>query len=130
MNDEPARTPIKQIMATTLATVPSSASLRAVAEELAGDEIGLVLVEDGRQPRGVVSERDLITVMGTGGDLDGLQAVEVMSTDLVSAAPDEPVETVARRMLESGVRHILVRDRWEHAVGLVSVRDVLAALLA
>jgi CBS domain-containing protein len=86
------------------------------------------VVESLGAPSGLISERDLVTVFATGGDLDAHQAADVMTTDIVTAGREDSVAAVGRIMRDAGVRHVLIRDGRE-IVGLVSIRDVLAALL-
>jgi CBS domain-containing protein len=118
---------IRDILTEAVATVHPDATLREVAETLAGHDIGVVLVSPVRDAVGVVSERDLVSVLATGGDIDTRRAAEVMSTELVSTTVDATVADVARLMSEAGVRHVLVRDG-DNLAGLVSIRDVLTAL--
>jgi predicted transcriptional regulator len=117
-----------------LATVEPEASLQEVAEELATDEIGVVLVRYGHDPLGVISERDLIAVIANGGNL-GTQATDLMTMDLVTVPEDAGVADVARVMIDAGIRHVLVReDDEDHpdggpVTGIVSMRDVVGFLL-
>ncbi len=123
-----ADAPVRTIMTPGPATVDPEDSLRAVAEELLTDEIGAVLVVSPGGRPGLISERDLLAHVGGGGDLDGAQAGEVMTTDLVTARPTDTIAAVGALMRDAGVRHVPVRDEdgWQ---GMVSMRDVLAALL-
>jgi CBS domain-containing protein len=108
--------------------VPQAATLREVARELANDEIGAVVVENPGGTGGLVSERDLVGAVAAGDDLDDHQVADLMSTDLVTARPDDSIRTVATLMDDAGVRHILIDDG-ATVIGIVSVRDVLPALL-
>jgi CBS domain-containing protein len=58
-----------------------------------------------------------------------VQAGDAMTTDLVTVCHDTPVLEAARAMVEAGVRHLPVLDG-ERAVGIVSIRDVLAVLVS
>jgi CBS domain-containing protein len=120
--------PIRRIMARQPVGVSPAATLREVARELADDEIGAVLVESPGGTVGLVSERDLIGAVAAGNDLDDRQVADLMSTDLVTARPDDNIGSVAALMGSAGVRHILV-TAGAIVVGLVSVRDVLPVLL-
>jgi CBS domain-containing protein len=104
-------------------------SLRSVAQELVADEVGAALIEGPAGPIGLISERDVVTVAATGGDLDNDQAADVMTTDLVTADPDDSIASVARLMLEAGVRHVVMLREGEAVAGLVSIRDVLAVVV-
>lgn len=121
--------PAREIVHEAVATVHPEASLREVAETLTGQDVGLVLVAPIRDAVGVISERDLVTVLAGGGDVDGRLARDVMTTDLVQVGPDTTVAEIAGVMDQAGVRHVLVRDG-EHLLGLVSVRDLLPVLAA
>lgn len=131
----PARTehvrptdPVRRIMAELVATVGTGDSLLSVAQELVAGEIGAVVVEDAQGPTGVISERDVVTVIATGGDVATQQAGDVMSVDLVVAGPEDSIESVGRLMRDAGVRHVPIRAG-HHLLGLVSIRDVLSVLL-
>lgn len=121
--------PIRTIMIDAPATVGPEESLLSVAQELVAGEIGAVLVVAAGAPTGLVSERDIVTVAASGGDLAREQAGDVMTTDLVTAAPGDSIAEVAALMRDAGVRHVPVRAG-ETYVGMVSVRDVLEVLLA
>jgi CBS domain-containing protein len=88
-----------------------------------------VVVNARGGPAGLISERDLITILASGGDLDTHQAADVMTADLVAAQPGDSIASVGRLMLDAKVRHVVIRDG-DSVVGLVSIRDVLAVLLA
>jgi CBS domain-containing protein len=123
-----AADPVRRIMAHGPVGVAPESTLREVARELADDEIGAVLVQAPGGPVGLVSERDLVIALAAGDDPDDRQVADLMTADLVSAGPDDPVVAVGELMDDAGVRHIPVIDGTA-VVGLVSVRDVLAVLL-
>jgi CBS domain-containing protein len=122
-----ADSPIRDILTEAVATVHPDATLREVAETLAGHDIGVVLVSPVRDAVGMISERDLVSALATGEDIDTRRAAEAMSTELVSTTVDATVTDVAQLINEAGVRHVLVRDG-DNLAGLVSIRDVLTAL--
>jgi CBS domain-containing protein len=119
--------PVRLIMKRPMGIDPE-VSLLAVARELVDGEIGVLLVETPGGPVGVVSERDLVTVVAVDGELPDEQAADLMTTDLVTAGPGDSIAAVGRLMVDAGVRHIPVLDG-STVVGLVSMRDVLAVLL-
>jgi CBS domain-containing protein len=120
--------PVRMIMSTPVATVDSGTSVLDAATELVADETGAVLIT-GAGALGLLSERDILTLVGTGADLAATQVVDVMTEDLVWARPDDTVAVVAERMLEAKVRHLPVGDG-RHVVGIVSLRDIVAVLVA
>jgi CBS domain-containing protein len=125
-----AEQPIRTIMRKQPFSVEQHDSLREVAKELTGNEIGVLLVSSPIGPVGVISERDVVNVVAIGGDVEREQAKTVMSVDLVTAAPTDSIAAVGRLMIDAGVRHIAIRSDDGRITGLVSVRDVLDAVLA
>lgn len=121
--------PVRRLMSQPPATVEPDESVRSVARELVAGDIGAVLVAEPGAPAGLVSERDVVTVVATGGDVDVEQAGGIMTTDLVHAAPGDTIAAVGALMRDAGVRHIPVRDDEGRWIGLVSMRDVLGVLL-
>ncbi|MFR9802431.1 cyclic nucleotide-binding/CBS domain-containing protein [Pseudonocardia sp. RS010] len=115
-------------MRAPVATLPPERSAREVAEELTADELGAVLVEGPHGPMGVVSERDVVTLVGSGGDLEDTQAADLMTPELIWIGAGESIATAALRMQHTGVRHLPVRRSDGTVVGMVSVRDLLGIL--
>jgi CBS domain-containing protein len=129
MNRAHPADPVRSIVVPgALAEVKPHLTLSEVAAELAADEVGVVLVDDPRGVLGLLSERDLVNAVAGGQDLDEVTAADAMTTDLVWADPKATVREVADLMLEAGVRHVPVGDG-RVAIGVVSIRDVLAVLL-
>ncbi|MCE3553150.1 CBS domain-containing protein [Pseudonocardia sp. RS11V-5] len=120
--------PVVRIMRVPVASVPAERTAREVAEELAADEVGAVLVDGPHGPIGLVSERDVVTLLGTGGDPDVVQAVDLMDGELVWVGARESIATAAMRMRHTGVRHLPVKRSDGVIVGMVSVRDLLTVL--
>ena len=120
---------IRSIMIGDPVTVDPEDSLVSAAEELVAGDIGAVLVRSPGGATGLLSERDIVTVIASGGDLGSGQAGDTMTTDLVTVDAGDTITSAGRRMDEAGVRHLPVRDG-DDIVGLVSQRDVLAVLVA
>jgi CBS domain-containing protein len=120
--------PVSRLMRRTVATIDEGYSLTEVAAELTADEVGAVVVTGAHGPVGVVTERDIVTVLGVGGDPDSRQAGEVMNAEFIWASTEETVREVGTRMCAAGVRHLLIGDG-RTLQGIVSMRDVFAVLL-
>ena len=119
---------IARIMVWPVATVPGEASLLEVAESLAADGIGALGVVENGHLVGVVSERDVVDHLARGANPEHVTAAEVMSTDLVTAHPNDLILDTARRMVEAEIRHLPVIEKNKIA-GFVSMRDIFEVLL-
>jgi CBS domain-containing protein len=120
--------PIARIMVWPVATMPGEASLLEVAESLASDHIGAVGVVENGHLVGVVSERDVVTHLAQGANPEHVTAADVMTTDLVTAHPDDLILDAARRMMEAEIRHLPVVAE-DKIAGFVSMRDIFEVLL-
>ncbi len=119
--------PVRTIVTRFVATVGVGESLASVAESLAADEIGAVVVETPYGPVGVLSERDVVRLVATGADLRTVEAGDAMSPELIWAEERDSITAVAHNMIDYGIRHMpVMRDH--KIVGIVSMRDVLAVL--
>jgi CBS domain-containing protein len=109
--------------------VAPDASLREVTAVLWANEIGILLVGDARHLLGVISERDVVATMAHGGDPDAITAESVMTRNVVSVRPRDPIYDAAIQMLDDGFRHVPLVDEYGEVTGVVSVRDLLRPLL-
>jgi CBS domain-containing protein len=119
------RDPVHTLMSWPVAAVEVTDSLPEVAQSLAGNEIGAVLVLLDGDLVGVISERDLTADVAAGHDDDVyLTAADVMSQNLVTVPPEAPLVEAARIMREAHVRHLpVVSD------GMLSMRALFEVLL-
>lgn len=123
-------TPVRALLTGALRTVHPSLALRAAATVMAADGIGLLVVTNNEGGlAGVVSERDLVTSVGSGADIDSDRVDDIMAEDVVTIDADDPVSMAADRMVATDVRHLVVTDPDEGVIGVVSSRDVMRALV-
>ncbi len=105
--------------------VQSRSSVYEAAEFMTKHRIGATPVLDGERLVGVFSERDLMTrIVVPGRDPQGTHIAEVMTRDLVVAAPGDTYEHAIAKMLQRGCRHLPIVDD-EHLLGFLSLRDLL-----
>lgn len=137
---------VRDVMTSAVITVAPETTFKEVAEQLLDYGVSGVPVVDGQgRLVGLVTEADLMSkeafdtrhrrpleaavALFTGdrrwmGKATGLTAAQVMTTDLVTARPDEDIRLAARRMLERGVKRLPVTEDGR-LVGIVSRHDLL-----
>ncbi|MBC2864383.1 CBS domain-containing protein [Streptomyces mexicanus] len=115
---------VRDIMTSQLVTVEPQTSVTAVAQKMRDEDIGVVLVTEGDELRGLVSDRDLVVrALAEGGDPDERTVASACSGDLFTVTPDEEVDQAVRLMREHAVRRVPVIDHG-HPVGIVSIGDI------
>ncbi len=92
----------------------------------------LPVLEAGRLV-GIVSDRDLRSAAPSLGDparasaLEKIRVSEVMTRDVATTRPDDPIEEAANRMREKRIGCLPVED--ERLVGILTTSDVMEALV-
>jgi len=100
-------------------------SLRELAEVMREADVSSVLVGPNDA---IVTERDLTRALRAGSGPDA-SAATVAVTDVISVDQDATVVEAAAEMLRHEIRHLLVHNHRGRVVGLVSMRDLIGALL-
>jgi CBS domain-containing protein len=98
-----------------------------VIESMKGQHRGAVLVEDGKDLVGIFTERDVMQRLDH-NDLGWLHVNvgEVMTPRPTVIHADDTIAEAMRRMTQGRRRHLPVVDTAGHAMGLLSIRDLLA----
>ncbi len=109
--------------------VGADETLRAVARTLSSEGVGIALVSKEGKLAGVISERDVVAALAGGADADECLAGEVMHEGFVSVRPEDSVYDAAAQMLDLGIRHLPLVDRYGSPTGVVSLRDLVRPLL-
>jgi CBS domain-containing protein len=118
---------IADVMTPAALTDRPDDSLVSAAQKMREQQTGSLLVTDGEQLLGIVTERDVLRAVAEEVPLD-TPISEVMSKDLVTAEPGMSLRDAARIMTERWIRHLPVLEGGR-LVGIVSQRD-LAGVLA
>jgi CBS domain-containing protein len=115
---------VRDIMTSAPVTVEPQTSVTQVARLMRDEDIGAVLVAEGDDLRGLVSDRDLVVrALAEGGDPDETTVAGVCSGDLYTITPDEDLDQAVRLMREHAVRRVPVVDHGR-PVGIVSLGDL------
>lgn len=106
------------------------ATVRDSLKTMAEHNIGALVVMDGGQVVGVITERDYarkIVLMGR-TSLD-TPVSEIMTKRVIFARPDQSVEESLAVMTARAVRHLPVLDQ-NTVIGIVSIGDLVKAVIA
>src|SRR5690349_19260998 len=99
-----------------------------VARLMKTEDIGPVLIVDNEQSRtlvGIVTDRDVVLkVIADGKDPKTTRVGDVMSKKLVTARPDDDVETAMKSMAQYQLRRIPVVGPNMELMGIISQADV------
>jgi CBS domain-containing protein len=108
-----------------IVTVEPSTTVRAAVKLLSERRIGAVLAMADGRIAGILSERDIVRVLGERGAKILDEKVEaVMTRKVVTCRPVDTVAAIMEKMTEGKFRHLPVVDDGK-IVGLISIGDVV-----
>ena len=110
--------------------IEPDASVYDAIHLLAEKEIGALAVMDNDRIVGIISERDYARQIIL-KDRSSRQTLvkDIMSTDLVTAVPDQDVQQCMELMSESRIRHLPILDG-DKLVGMISIGDLVRTIIA
>jgi CBS domain-containing protein len=106
-------------------------TVRRAAEQMVAHDVGALVVtdRDGRA-EGFVTDRDLVVrCIVEGRSPEETTVAEVMSAAVTTVREDAMVETALDRMANEAVRCLAVVDDADHAVGIVTLDDMLGGII-
>jgi CBS domain-containing protein len=111
------------VVITVAPDVPIQEAMRVLVQH----RIGALVVADGKL-RGIITERDLLR---WGADdiqrLASSRVRDLMTVEVITAAPEAEIEEVMDIMVESRIRHLPIMENGTLA-GIISIGDVVNAL--
>jgi CBS domain-containing protein len=117
--------PLAVMMRRTFATITAEANLIEAAKTMRDARAGALLVTDGHDYVGVVSEADLVRkAMADGVPPDQTCVQAVMSAPVIAIDIEQSAHAASDVMAEKGIRHLAVTEEGR-IVGMLSVRDLL-----
>jgi CBS domain-containing protein len=116
---------------TGVITVSPGEAVWSVLRKYRVHQIGtLVVVDDGGELLGLLSERDLVNGLITQGKRLLDQPVrDVMSTGVATCRPDDAVGQILHTMTDRRTRHMPVIEDGE-LIGMISIGDVVKTALS
>ena len=110
---------------TAVFTTAPGESLDATARLLSRKRIGAVLVLDGDEVVGIVSERDIVGALAEHGAAALEMKIEtIMTREVVSCAPEDSINDLMALMTNRRIRHLPVLSGGK-LKGVVSIGDVV-----
>ena len=120
---------VADIMTNASVTESPSDSLRSAAETMWRQQTGSLLVMDGDELVGIITERDVMKAVAQEKDVETTPVSDVMTRDVLTITPDTSAHEAARHMAARWIRHLPVLDGGA-VVGIVSQRDLVGVFAA
>jgi CBS domain-containing protein len=117
---------VDQLMTRNARACQLEDTLETAARIMWDNDCGCVPVVDGDgRVLGMLTDRDIcMAAYLQGGPLRVLSVRSCMSGDIVSCAPDDPLQAAEKAMQSRRVRRLPVVDATGHLAGIISLNDI------
>ena len=115
---------VKDAMISKVVTIKPSDSAQKAAQVMADEDVGMLVVEEGKRPVGVITREDLVAkVLAKKKDSEKIKVKEIMGSPVTTISPDDDMADAARAMAKKGYERLPVVSMGK-LVGLVSDREI------
>jgi CBS domain-containing protein len=111
-------------------TIAPERTVEEAVAQLVEHNIGSLIVMDGGNPMGIVTERDILKCCANGmGDSARVRVADIMTRDLIVGEAADSVDYVMGIMTRNRIRHLPIVDEAQGILGMVSIGDVVESQL-
>jgi CBS domain-containing protein len=115
---------IRDVMTHGLVGLPARTSVADAALRMREDGIGDVLVLEGEEVRGILTDRDIVVrAVAEGRAPEGVRIGDICSRELATVGPDDTLDEAVRIMRSRAIRRLPVMEGGR-PVGIVSLGDL------
>ncbi len=115
---------VSEVMRTPVETIGPDETVRAAARRLAERAIGSLVVCEGDEPVGIVTDVDVTGLVAAGGDPEATPVAEIMTSPLVTTTADATIEAAASTLRAKNIKRLPVVDATGELVGIVTNTDL------
>ena len=121
---------VSDIMTQASITDAPSDCLKDAASLMWSQQTGSLLVMDGDELVGIITERDVMKAIAREMDVKTTPVSEIMTRDVLTVGANTSLHEAARHMAARWIRHLPVVDDDGKVVGMVSQRDLVGVFAA
>jgi len=134
-------TPVSSCMTANVKTAMENQPIREVCKMMYQNKNGSMLIlkkntiddgnkSDDKKPIGIVTERDIVRLMGSSDMyLDNVPVGELMSSPLITINLNNSIKDAIEIMQQKDIRRLPVVDNKGKMVGIITDKDVFRAML-
>ena len=115
-------------MSSPVITMAAKANLASAAKTMVKHDIGSVVIIDGKEPAGIVTERDITKQVIKGAGVLKKAVKNAMTKKLVTAPPTMSIQDAIELMLMNKIRRLPIVEN-NTIVGIVTEKDLMKWVL-
>lgn len=117
--------PISEIMTRNMCQVGSEQTVIDALARMRSKSVSSVLVIDGSEIRGIITERDFVRALHTNVDFNTMSCAGLMQSPVISVPPQTTCLEVYHLMSRREIRHLAVTSIAGEVVGVASEGDLM-----
>ncbi|AKB16879.1 MULTISPECIES: cyclic nucleotide-binding/CBS domain-containing protein [unclassified Methanosarcina] len=116
---------VAEVMNKTVITMDINTDIPAIAREMVKHDVGSVIITEKEKAMGIITERDLVKGIVTEDKKPSkVNASEILSTPLITVAPETSVIKASEIMLKANIKRLpVLKD--STIIGIISHTDIL-----
>lgn len=115
---------VRDLMTFGTITLPKNAAvIEAVDLLVEGNIHGIVVVDERREPIGVISEADISKALGR--NFEDVNVTEIMHSPIETIRMDETIKNAAEIMKSKHIHRLIVIDDSKQMRGVLSLTDII-----
>ncbi len=119
---------IDKLMTKNVVTVGKEDFIRDALSKMAEHSISCIVVEEDRNPVGIITERDITHTYHDGKNMKSIKIEEAMNHPVLTVSLDTPVYEAAKTMRNKNIRRLVVVDKKCKIIGLLTQSDIIKGL--
>ena len=115
---------VRDAMITKVITTTKETGVIDAAKMMLKHDIGGLVVVDGSEPIGIITEKDFTKILAKEANPHDLKISQAMSKKLVTISPDASIVDAAKLMTKSAVRKLPVMQG-NNLAGIITAEDIV-----
>lgn len=111
-------------------TVSQDDDITSALEHMDSEGVGSVVIADGDEPMGIVTDRMIAMYLKDHGDMESVSVSDVMSEDLITIDESASHFEALQMMSENGIRRIPVVENGGSLRGIITLDDLIVVMAA
>jgi len=115
---------VKDAMTRRVITITPDKTLADSAKIMKKHDIGCLVVTEGKEPLGIITEYDFVRIAAKGKAPVEVKVQQIMSSPLITISPNESLFDAAKQMSKQGIRKLPVNVNGK-LVGIITAEDIV-----
>ncbi len=119
---------ISSIMSKDVISLEPEEFLRSAIQKMSSNNVSCVVVIQDKKPLGILTERDIIYLMGINIDFNAVNLQTVMRRPVIAVSEETEIPEAANLMVINSLRRLVVIDGEYKVIGIVTQTDIIKNL--